>query len=79
VDEHPKLADMRGILIVMCKPLAELAGSHTNDRVGIGLVVWRSPEDLDAKVPLRDRFLGIAESPFRNVAQKCPVTLALAE
>jgi hypothetical protein len=59
VNEHPYLAGMCGILIIVCKPLAEFAGSHANDRVGVGVVVWRSPEDLDAKGPLREGFMGI--------------------
>jgi hypothetical protein len=63
----------------MCEPFAEFARSDANDGVGVGVVVWLPAEDLDANVPLRERFLGVAESPFGNVAQKCAITLALAE
>ena len=79
VNEHASLPGVRRILIVMCQPFAEFARSDTNDRVGFGVVVRRSPEDLNAKVPLREMFLGAAQSPFRDVAQKCSITLALAE
>src|SRR5206468_1536552 len=79
MDHDASFARVRGVFVVLREALAKFAGGYANDRVGIGIVVGRPSEDLDAERSFAEGFVLMVERPFGDVTQECAIALALAE
>ena len=74
-----QLAGMSQVVVVLHQPLAHLAGSNPNHRIGVGIVGGRAPKDLNPNAPLL-QFGGIPlQRLLHRMGQQYGVPLAIGE
>src|SRR5581483_116065 len=71
--EKPNFLAMLGIVVVLLNALADFCRCDANDRIRVGIVIWRTIEDLDAE----DSFLQIVTAALERAPDHEPQELGI--